>query len=728
MNKSITKFTLFFALLGIAFLSSGTMASNSVDYYKELFRSWNLTIDTIETQEDTAGINYVVEPPENVNTIGADSYLLLLSSQKLSPGFSYRNIILICDTDDLLNSALPAPCTYTTLRDINFSLLKPDESITSNILGEVIRPVVVGGVTYYVVPEILLVTPEYRLKLGNYFKALADADKVTLERGGALSKTPVFDTVDKLRNSSILEGSIYAFALLTVVLLAGRLLVLLGSRSRSNFTKELFVVVYRRPLNFIRKNFDVIIFIFFIISTLYIPIIYALGVRGALMGDSGYAASYILNTLNPTNFPQVVMSKNIFKLGFLGYNYILGIFAVLVTLPSFISIIGNSVNKFRAFSLKNDFIKWAVVAVMWVTTALLAFVEVENMISFLIGSLSFLMLSLVYMRNRKIVLVTLFNKKEGSIIIASMVLTLTLNITYPIYLNGTPIKYSHEPLIGLNKEIVLFPYSKKWGKNVLFRPHFYNGISKVFADGYLTYNQGAQKIINRPLSAFEDSGNFAIISGKIEPTIEILLRNPGILPLIQSNSFSTIFSFADFAGQQAPRIALAIICTANPEPATINLEIYSLGRDEAEQNAIITESIEILKFPGCSSSDGTKIFEVPLGMPPLHENFVIARVVGTEPSIFLEVKLVTGDTEIPLTFLNKDILNENKYSILYQTPGTAKFITSYSADVEKEFPIDVKTTEEGFDLSAPINELMKMGVLNNPFIIWTDQGIEVIQR
>jgi len=62
MNKSITKFTLFFALLGIAFLSSGTMASNSVDYYKELFRSWNLTIDTIETQEDTAGINYVVEP------------------------------------------------------------------------------------------------------------------------------------------------------------------------------------------------------------------------------------------------------------------------------------------------------------------------------------------------------------------------------------------------------------------------------------------------------------------------------------------------------------------------------------------------------------------------------------------------------------------------------------------------------------------------------------------
>ena len=91
------------------------------------------------------------------------------------------------------------------------------------------------------------------------------------------------------------------------------------------------------------------------------------------------------------------------------------------------------------------------------------------------------------------------------------------------------------------------------------------------------------------------------------------------------------------------------------------------------------------------------------------------------------LEILTPVGKIPITFINNTFLSAGSNVLLYSQNQRADLITLYSNRIEKNLVIDIVTTEKGFDLSNPINELIKSKALKNPFVIWSEKPNEVIK-
>ena len=703
------------------------MARTSLDSYRDLFESWGYSIDTIQVELPSANVALEEKSASEVKTPDKNKYLLLLSSRKNVWVPQYNNVILICDTYDLSNSALPVPCTSRSVLDTDFSLFGPSESSASYELAEIINPVNVNGTNYYVIPEILLTTPEYRVRLGSYFKALAASKKISSQ--DEKDTGDIFLAgIKKVKDSTLFESSLYAFVILAFVLVARRVLTAAVYAPKKLLQRKYYAEQLRRPLDFIVKNHDVLLFVFLVLAALYVPIFYALGLKSILIGEPTYATTFITNTLNPENFPQLLMSKNIFRIGFLIYNFLLGLFGLIIIFPGLDSLMGNSITKFESVKLRRNFIKWLIPAVIVINVLSLTFLKVESVPGILSVSLVILFFALLYIKDRKVDYSSLFSKQELYVTLAVMGATLVLNIAYPIYISKSLVQYSYEPLVGAQDEVSVFPYGKKWGERVLFEPFYYDGNSKIFAGGHLIYYPQTQAVINKPLSNLEGSGNFLIVSGKFGDIVDTLLNHPSAQLYLGSSRPTTVFSLNKHPGSKNTLARISLDCAFNLESSTVKLDIFRISDYTSAETTVVSDSVEILKFPGCPDSNDIKTFEVPIETYLLLEVSSIVRITGIDERALSDFELIYDGQEEPVYFLNQKITDKDQYSILYESPGTGKNITAYSTEVEKEFSVDTRKTEQGFDLSTPINELMKLGALNNPFIIWTDKGVEVIQR
>lgn len=727
-------------------------AQTSLEYYKGLFSSWGLTIDTLSqedtkldkpaTKKDLQILQLELEGNESTtnqsakvtaDTVKEGRYLLLLASQfqttpQIKEGIlGYQSVILVCD---LLEPTSLPPSVSCAVNSLNFVNQNPAEASMSATILQIIQPTQVNGVKYYLLPQVLLITPQYQKYLGNYFKALSRAQvsaKVsdTVKTADSVSR----EFLKTFKDSSLFESGLYALVLLLFIVALHKPLIILVHNPKRLLEQNLYANQMHRALNFLANNSGIISFIFLILVIFYIPILYALTIKAQLLGDPGYPVKYLTTTLNPLNIPNYLTSQNLFRVGLLFFHYILVLFGVFLIIPNLTKIITVSTQKMRATKFKMIFIKWLLPVTIVLNGLLLIFVDLKSLTVFLSLSLTILLLSLLYLKSQSIDYPNLFSTKQRSLVFLTMFAILALNIFYSLFQNSRPINYAYEPLIGVKDTIIALPYSKKWDKDVLFESYYYNGTSNVYVDGYLLYSPDANNIVNKPSAKFATTESFTVVSRKAVQVFETLLKNQKLLKYLSVTEFSPIFT-----ASSAVKAQLTFNCNLNPNPTVVKLETLTLNKF-AQNDGVDTidpvsaESTEILNFPGCKTENGFETLDFPLDPYILPQDFAVLRIRGVDAKYLTSLKLFVAEKEMPITFINSDMLDESHYKILYASPNPSKELTNYSTEVKKDFLVNIKTktTDQGFDLSDPINQLIKAGALRNPFIIWTNQPNEIIQ-
>ncbi len=811
-------------IISMTTLGRRVNAQTSLDYYRNLFRSWGVPVDIIKSDDvsqpstkkdlqtlyeqltggqksdllaDDLGKDVENDDSASMASANPNNYLLILESQQDQRRPTYQKIIVI-------SKASPV--------DLN-----PNESSSSDVVLQIVKPKVVDGVSYYQIPEVLLTSPYYQKTVASYFKAVAKADQTT-NNTKADQKKPgdkVKSVLTNLKDSSTAESFFYALAILIFVAVTYLPLKKLVLNPRRYLEKSFYTTALAKIINAIARNREALGLIFAILALFYIPILYTLSVKARALGDPTYPVKYITTTLNPVNIPNYLTSQNLFRVGLLFYHYTLALFGLFLLLPNLVFLGAKSTDKFAGVRLKIGFVKWTVPVVIAFMSILLMFFKVADLLSFLtLGSL--ILVSLVaYVKTRQLDLQTLYTTKEKRIIFAGLALLLVLNVVYPLYSKSRPVKYAYEPLIGIKDEVVAFPYSKKWGEHVLFEPHYYNGDSLVFADGYLLFAPQAQTVVNKPLKDFASGDSFVITAKDSDKVLEIALKKNGpatgttgrmrLMDYLTTSNFSPLFAVdtqtvtkiqEDFNSKVAAK--LTFNCTLKPAPATVKLETTSLnpfaendsGKSKTNKNLdnndnpnntgsniagenygsksdtreegtdidpLTKESTEVLNFPGCARDTGTETFDFPLDPYIFPQDGFVGRIRGIDDKYIQNLQLFVAQQELPVKFLAKTILDDGKYALLYQSPQMGKTITAYSTEVSKEFTVDLtapnpsvdqnstskdnatkfKSTEyayllgepenAGYNISNPINELMKKGRLKNPFLIWTNKPYELIR-
>lgn len=801
-------------LMCLTLVVAPVTAQTSVEYYNGLFNSWGIRtyilpsqkIDQPATKEDLKNLFDLIsgkaepttQPKEVTQTaLEEDRYLLMLESQKAEAQKlqemgsipTYQKIILISKTypqDFYLNQS----------------------SASAKLLAD-LEPKIINTKTYYTIPEVYLTTPELQTQTANYFKAVGKAEQAVTAKSKDTSTTTANQLLAKLKESSLLESAVYAGVILLIFVACYRLFTVLVHNPARLMRKDLYQQLLARTVWFISKHHAILLFGFILLALFYIPILYALSIKAKLLGTPAYVVNYITTTLNPLTMSNYLTSQNIFRLGFMFYNYVLAVLALILLLPGLCKVTAISNHKFSSVNFKASFIKWSIPGVVLCTIILLVFLPVDSLIGLLALAI-ILMAGLVwYIHARKLAYAQLFTVKEKRILFGLLTLGLALNIAWPVFQKSRPVKYAYEPLIGIKDDVVMLPYSKKWGQNVLFDEHYYTGGSLIFADGYLIYAPDTTKIVNKPLKEFESDGNLAttaktaitFVVKDTKKAMEALLKKPALVDYFKTTEFSPVFRLAntdsDALYDKNLSLSLTFNCAKNPAPAIVKLETISLnrwaggqgdqdqqtGQDENDKqnqttnqgvlDALETQSTEVLNFPGCEQKLVPETLQVPLDAFLLPEGRPLVRLRGMDTKNLIDAKLYADGQKVPLTFINARILDETTYTLIYQSPATSlstittesvtdlkattenvknsatskpKEITAYSTEVKRETVFDLtqptannqpsdtyppyllgESAPQGFDISSPINILMKQGRLNNPFIIWSDKPNEIIK-
>ncbi len=812
-DRKSSRMALITLLSCLAFFIAPVKAQTSAEYYGGLFNSWGIRTDILPSQKadqpatkadlkslydlisgETVQENQPEEFPQKI--VEENKYLLILESQKekaqklqetgVIP--SYRRIILV-------SKAYPQD-------------LYLNQSSASAKLPADLDPKIIDTKTYYIIPEVYLTAPGLQTQTASYFKAVAKAEQASMSKSKDASSSKTKGLIANLRKSFLFESAVYAGAILLIFMAFYGLFTTLVRNPTRLLQKEFYLRLLSGSVGFITKYQSILLFGFILLALFYIPILYALYLKTKLLGDPTYVAKYITTTLDSLAMSNHLTSQNIFRLGFMFYNYVLAILALILLIPGLCKVTAISNRKFASVNLKASFVKWAVPTVVLVTIVLLAFFPVDSLLGPLALVAVFMTGLIWYIHARKLAYTQLFTIKERRVLLGLLTLGIALNIAWPAFQKSLPVKYAYEPLIGIKDEVVMLPYSKKWGRNVLFDKHYYSGDSLIFADGYLIYAPGFEKVVNKSLMDFETNGSsatgikntFTIVARDTKKTMEALLKRPALVDYFRTAEFSPVFMLTDTNSDalydKNLTLSLTFNCGRNPSPAAVKLETISLNRwaggqgnqgqqkdrDENDKqnqtanhgalDALETQSTEVLNFPGCEQKMSPETFQVPLDAFLLPEGRPILRLRGIDTKSLAGAKLYADGQEIPLIFINAKILDETTYTLIYQSPAInpstttelvtnpkatteyakksatskPKEITAYSTEVKKETVFDLtqppannqpngtyrpylleESAPQGFDISFPINTLMKQGRLDNPFIIWSSKPNEIIK-
>lgn len=777
--KKQNLFAIFSIFIGLTIITTipvraADKQQTSLHYYKNLFISWGLGVNILPTEEDklatlediknlyekaSSTLDYkqqeesVKNEQTSINqpTLEEKVYLLMLENQiKEAEKLQKQGKVPMYQKVIIITKNYPKELSL----NLNFN--------PENILSE-LEPKIVEGKTIYEIPEVYLASPELRKQVANYFTALAKSEKI---KGASptTSASKIKNLARDLRGSSLLESALYAIAIFLIFAAFYRFFLRLVQNPRSLLQKDLYKQFISNLIGIILSYRPALVLTFLILASIYIPIIISLFLRSGSFDIFNYLQNYILSV------PKILKtgglnSQNILKLGFLLYNYILACLAFVLIIPNIYDIFIVSKVKIGSVKFKSYFVKWTPIVFIVTTIYLLAFFPFTSLISFVSLSGVIVMLMIYYIHSKKISYPHLFSVKEKFLLFGLLFLGIGLNFVWPIYKKGRPIKYVYEPLIGIKDDIVMLPYSKKWGQGVLFEPHYYNGKSLIFADGYLIFAPNVNKIVNKPIKDFAFGKNFVITTRDTKKTIAALLQKPELIKLLETDKVSPVFTFKDFKTQDLYDknldFELTFNCASNPDPTTIKIEIASLNklasnnqeqekeqkyRDDEYQSRlqpIENQAYDILNFPGCDQNTSFQSFKVPMDPFLIPQDNFIVRIRGIDIKNVLGVKIYSQDEEVKLTFINSKILNESAYNLVYQNLNLYSYnsgdeVINYSTEIKKNLTFDITyhrdnnqredlLTSEGFNISEPINYLMKQKLLNNPFIIWSNKLNEIIR-
>ena len=146
-----------------------------------------------------------------------------------------------------------------------------------------------------------------------------------------------------------------------------------------------------------------------------------------------------------------------------------------------------------------------------------------------------------------------------------------------------------------------------------------------------------------------------------------------------------------------------------------------VGKNEERDNEskIETESETLFYFPGCSKIGVPQTYEVDFDIPYDDSDYLFVKLNGVLPEDIESIEIINRYEIInPVYFSSKDgygILDSQEITTFPNSP-----IVNYIFGDSYDLSFDIVLNEdEKFDISKPINELIKEGVLKDRFLIWS---------
>ncbi|MFC1700270.1 hypothetical protein ACFLZ4_01325 [Patescibacteria group bacterium] len=719
LNKStlIIKKTLPLTLFGIVVLFSSSLAQTKLEYYKRLFsREFGLTVYEV-SEELLTERDYLLSDPNK-------GYLILLSSEifrkeikrdYLEQGVDRffeegKKTILICDVP------------YSARGSYIFTCDKSDvysDSIT-NIKG-FLRITDQKNTDIYIMPEDLLVSIDGKASVEDYFKALsrskdtslsfedteaANWSKIQMDKISDLLKTTTFETFKIAISISLIVVIFYIFL---------KFLSIKDKRGLAYLDLNKFLICIG---NFFVSTRWFVAYILLFIFSMYIPLVVALGVKDGKGVSLVYFISYSLDAFNITNLMEYINQGSYFRLLVFFYNLVFLIVLVVFSIPSLIKMILKVSTRIGKARLKPEMIKYSTPIIMLITILSSSFANIADSYNFLIFCI--VVLFYIVINNSKYKIFNYkYSKRERVIFISIAVLIVCIGFLFRVRKNASGPEYKEESLIGVSDPFVMLPYSKQLGDGFLIKDFLISKPNPIFVDQYLIYSSDYPRVENKNAVEFEDEGYFYIQNSDLKDIIQATYVNKELSDVLISKVPTNLFEFRFMSERPIDRninIEVAFSCKKQDiGTSEVESEIYYPSKDGGIQKVEKT----LLYFPGCSKVGESEAFTVEFDTSYIDSEYFFMKLPDILGSDIKSIRILTPEfTIMPTYYVNLEgygLLISNEKRIFSEEK-----ITNYIFGESYDLSFDLNLDDEGrFNIAQPINELIKVGVLKDKFLIWS---------
>ncbi len=717
-------------LIGVLPILFNSSAKTKLEYYKELFgkdfgikifesdkekvskkdylstnpdKGYSLVLSSqisgdeeiVESQEiEDIGVSKDTKQPENEDPIKSSSWI-------------QNKTILICDSDFSSNYPFKFNCSSQSVYSDEVSEM-----------GGFIRNLNSENVDFFVIPENLLLEPEQRTEFQNYFKAIRKADKAseTTEYNDEIqTNISILTRLKDFTDTTVFEFFSISFYMIILASLSWRLLSYFSEEGKK-FTLSDFKNI---PNSF--KNLylyqKILIPVLVFMGSIYILFVLFIGIKDGKGLNLSYLISYTKENFNISKLYEFFQKGSFLRIAVFSYSLVfIGLF-FLFFIPVFVKFFKRGGEKIAEVSIKKDVIKYAFPTLIVLSLVVSSVLGVEVSLKFLIFVIAVLVfLFLKNLQGKGFDYV--YSAKEKFVFTAVAVFIISVGFLFNFKAKDTDFEYKEEDLIGVTDEVVLLPYSKQLGENTLMNEYNFSGSEPVFVDNYLVYTPNNSRVENKNAKDFKNEGVFYIQNGDLEDIVLAINSSENLSNELRSEEPSNFFQIKNLKkefGSSEPEIQITFSCK-RPDIGTdkIKVDFYYL-----EEGVVGHDDKTLLYFPGCSKIGEPETYKVKLEIPFTDSEFLYIRLVDVNGSDIKDIEIINGDQ----VYLPEYFSKGRGYEIIDSgglTTSAIVPVTNYIFGDSYDLGFDLNFDEEGkFDISVPINGLIKEGKLKDRFLIWS---------
>lgn len=731
----------FIPLLFFVFLSPKDLSQTKTNYYKELFgKEFGFKIyepDKDKSKKEdylssdlkkgyTVILSSSLFSENEIDSLEpSDLKIVATSSEKPLKEYPDESFLTVEASEDIFHSLKKVIfiCDKEFSSDYPFKFNCTDEEAFSDealVLGNILRSKDTENLDWYVIPENLLVSKDGREELENYFKAIGRADeaisKITEDFEESVERISILSRIKDFTDTTVFEFFSLAFSMFLIASLSWKLLRFFSQEKKLSSQS---IDAFFSSISNLRVDQKILIVVLVGMFICYFPLVFFISLKDGQGIDLGYVSSYTLETFNLTKINEFSRAGSLFRLGIVAYGFVFLSLSLLLLVPVFISVFKRagekiSESKVRPSVLKNSYPILIIFSLLGVS-----FFGVSDIVKVLI--LLTVLLIFLFIKNIKNGYFEYSSKERFLYIAVSLALIFT-GFFFRMKNSTSEIEFKNEDLIGVLDEVVMLPYSKQLGKNVLMNEHLFSGSEPVFVDHYLVYSPVHSKIENKNAVEFKNEGTFYIQNGDLSDIVKALNENKELHDFLISEMPTNFFKIKNpgnsFSDEGKPKFEITFSCQREDlGEDKVRIDFYYVD----EKGEIEEDDKTLMYFPGCLEADEPEKYTVDFEYPFTESEYIYVRLVDVLPSDILDVKILKSDVVFEPIYFSKG----RGYSIIGSgglTTSAVVPVTNYIFGDSYDLSFDLNFDEEGkFDLSVPINELIKEGKLKNWFLIWSTQ-------
>ena len=691
----------FLILLSLFIFSSlfslKSFAKNKKEYYQELFKE-DFGFEIYQDSQDSDSSN---------------RYTVILSSELTSedsPNLG-KTVILICDSQFSTEYPFKFNC------DTNFA--NSEQGIN---MGGFLRNPTNSEVDLFAIPESLLVSPDKRDELGKYLKAIERSDESysaeNTEDGVGSEQENIISKLKVIKDSTMFEFFSISVSMFILSSLAWNTLRCLSSRNRKRKCSS-FVKDFLNPLKDTSVYQKIILFVLMIMILVYVPMMLSISIKDGQGINLGYLTSYTSETFRISKLTELADTGSFFRVALFFYGLAFVVLLIAFFIPLFTKVFIRAKQKISQAKINREVSRYCVPILIILSLISVSFFNASEYfytLVFFLVVLSFLIFKNYLDKEFKYE----YSTKEKVIFILASLLIVSSGLLLKSHKKESSPYYNEEDLIGVTDDVVLLPYSKQLGEYRLIKEYGFSGSEPLFVDRYLVYSPSNSKIENKNALEFKNEGTFYIQNGDVLDIVKAVSSNQELLKALTSDSPSNLFrvkNVGNFGELDVDRkIEITFSCNReNLRENKIKAYFYFLDTDGEIQE----ENKTLLYFPGCSEIDRPETFTVEFNPPYTEDEYLYIRLLGVLPTDIKEINILESDMILEPTYILKGL----GYSIISSgglTTSAIVPVTNYVFGESYNLSFDMVLDDDGeFDISGPINELVKEGVLKDRFLIWS---------